>query len=124
MILGTPIWTHDQPELAQQGTCAMQGCCGFGSAPVHLLLKVSLTCESPIAISAMESRLYMKKLAVEVLLQMTIPNRVKEMRTTRGWTQEDLAAAVGVSRQHSCAPLTNYFKWRKHEHHGVWQGCR
>ena len=26
-------------------------------------------------------------------------NRVKELRTARGWTQEQLAAAVGVSRQ-------------------------
>ena len=29
----------------------------------------------------------------------TIRNRVKELRTERGWTQQDLAAAVGVSRQ-------------------------
>ncbi|HMD77018.1 MAG TPA: helix-turn-helix transcriptional regulator [Terracidiphilus sp.] len=28
-----------------------------------------------------------------------IKNRVKELRTTRGWTQEQLAQAVGVSRQ-------------------------
>jgi putative transcriptional regulator len=28
-----------------------------------------------------------------------ILNRVKELRTTRGWTQEQLADAVGVSRQ-------------------------
>ena len=28
-----------------------------------------------------------------------IANRVKEMRTARGWTQEELAHAVGVSRQ-------------------------
>jgi len=28
-----------------------------------------------------------------------IQNRVKELRTTRGWTQEQLAEAVGVSRQ-------------------------
>jgi putative transcriptional regulator len=28
-----------------------------------------------------------------------IVNRVKELRTERGWTQEQLAAAVGVSRQ-------------------------
>ena len=26
-------------------------------------------------------------------------NRVKELRATRGWTQEQLAEAVGVSRQ-------------------------
>jgi putative transcriptional regulator len=28
-----------------------------------------------------------------------VQNRVKELRTARGWTQEQLAAAVGVSRQ-------------------------
>ena len=29
----------------------------------------------------------------------TITNRVKELRTLRNWTQEQLATAVGVSRQ-------------------------
>jgi putative transcriptional regulator len=29
----------------------------------------------------------------------TITNRVKELRTLRGWTQEQLAQAAGVSRQ-------------------------
>lgn len=28
-----------------------------------------------------------------------IKNRVKELRVARGWTQENLATAVGVSRQ-------------------------
>jgi putative transcriptional regulator len=28
-----------------------------------------------------------------------LTNRVKELRTERGWTQEQLATAVGVSRQ-------------------------
>ncbi len=28
-----------------------------------------------------------------------ITNRVKELRATRGWTQEQLAQAAGVSRQ-------------------------
>jgi putative transcriptional regulator len=28
-----------------------------------------------------------------------IRNRVKELRTARGWTQQDLADSVGVSRQ-------------------------
>lgn len=32
-------------------------------------------------------------------MSSTITNRVKELRTTRGWTQEQLAQAVGVSRQ-------------------------
>jgi putative transcriptional regulator len=38
---------------------------------------------------------------VESLLDMDsdIQNRVKELRTARGWTQEQLAQAVGVSRQ-------------------------
>jgi len=40
--------------------------------------------------SDLESRLYMER---------TISNRVKELRTARGWTQEELAHAVGVSRQ-------------------------
>lgn len=38
----------------------------------------------------MESQLYMSP---------TISNRVKELRTARNWTQEQLAQAVGVSRQ-------------------------
>jgi putative transcriptional regulator len=38
----------------------------------------------------MESLLYMAAL---------IQNRVKELRTARGWTQQQLAEAVGVSRQ-------------------------
>ncbi len=38
----------------------------------------------------MESRLYMMP---------TITNRVKELRTAAGWTQEQLAHATGVSRQ-------------------------
>ena len=38
----------------------------------------------------MESRLYMK---------LTIANRVKDLRIARGWTQEQLAQAAGVSRQ-------------------------
>ena len=29
----------------------------------------------------------------------TILNRVKELRTEKGWTQQELADAVGVSRQ-------------------------
>ena len=29
----------------------------------------------------------------------TIRNRVKELRDARGWTQQELADAVGVSRQ-------------------------
>jgi putative transcriptional regulator len=29
----------------------------------------------------------------------TIVNRIKELRSARGWTQQELADAVGVSRQ-------------------------
>jgi putative transcriptional regulator len=38
---------------------------------------------------------------VESTLDMspTVRNRVKELREKRGWTQQDLADAVGVSRQ-------------------------
>jgi len=40
-------------------------------------------------------------LDVESLLDMTsaIRNRVKELRDERGWTQQQLAEATGVSRQ-------------------------
>jgi putative transcriptional regulator len=38
----------------------------------------------------MESLLYMPP---------TIHNRVKDLRTARGWTQDQLAQAAGVSRQ-------------------------
>ena len=32
-------------------------------------------------------------------MTLTICNRVKELRTLKGWTQEQLAQAAGVSRQ-------------------------
>ena len=32
-------------------------------------------------------------------MEADVRNRVKELRTERGWTQEKLAEAVGVSRQ-------------------------
>ncbi|HKO02367.1 MAG TPA: helix-turn-helix transcriptional regulator [Thermoanaerobaculia bacterium] len=32
-------------------------------------------------------------------MSTTVQNRVKELRTERGWTQQELADAVGVSRQ-------------------------
>jgi putative transcriptional regulator len=32
-------------------------------------------------------------------IDYTVRNRVKELRTDRGWTQQRLAEAVGVSRQ-------------------------
>jgi len=44
----------------------------------------------PLRYSDLERRLYMTP---------TISNRVKELRATRGWTQEQLAKAAKVSRQ-------------------------
>lgn len=35
----------------------------------------------------------------ELDMAPTVQNRVKELRTQRGWTQQQLAEAVGVSRQ-------------------------
>jgi putative transcriptional regulator len=35
----------------------------------------------------------------ELDISPTIQNRVKELRGDRGWTQQELADAVGVSRQ-------------------------
>jgi putative transcriptional regulator len=32
-------------------------------------------------------------------MQRAVKNRVKELRDERGWTQQELAEAVGVSRQ-------------------------
>lgn len=57
------------------------------------------------SICAMESlldiRLFPSYTHMESWLYMApnVQNRVKELRTTRGWTQEQLADAVGVSRQ-------------------------
>lgn len=39
------------------------------------------------------------KLESELDMNPTVTNRVKDLRTERGWTQQDLAKAVGVSRQ-------------------------
>lgn len=41
------------------------------------------------------------QIAMESLLDMppTVSNRVRELRLERGWTQQQLADAVGVSRQ-------------------------
>ena len=35
----------------------------------------------------------------KLVMSTTVQNRVKELRTERGWTQQQLADAVGVSRQ-------------------------
>jgi len=44
-----------------------------------------------------ESRLYY--LESEVVMLPRVQNRVKDLRLRRGWTQQQLAQAVGVSRQ-------------------------
>jgi putative transcriptional regulator len=44
--------------------------------------------------SDLESRLYMT-----LDLTTRVINQVKDLRTSRGWTQEQLAQAAGVSRQ-------------------------
>ena len=55
---------------------------GLTSTPIRPILKWK--------VSFTESRLDMSP---------AIINRVKELRVARGWTQEQLAAAAGVSRQ-------------------------
>ncbi len=35
----------------------------------------------------------------ELDMSPTVTNRVKDLRSERGWTQQDLGKAVGVSRQ-------------------------
>lgn len=35
----------------------------------------------------------------ELVMAPKVKNRIRELRTERGWTQADLADAVGVSRQ-------------------------
>jgi len=35
----------------------------------------------------------------ELVMMQGVRNRVKELRDARGWTQQELADAVGVSRQ-------------------------
>jgi len=35
----------------------------------------------------------------KLVMDFTIQNRIKELRVHRGWTQQQLAEAVGVSRQ-------------------------
>jgi putative transcriptional regulator len=52
--------------------------------------QADLTSGSPTLIISVESILDMPQ---------TIKNRVKDLRTSRGWTQQQLADAVGVSRQ-------------------------
>ena len=39
------------------------------------------------------------RLMESTLVMATIRNRVRELRQDRGWTQQELADAVGVSRQ-------------------------
>jgi putative transcriptional regulator len=53
-------------------------------------MESQLDIQSVPSYSGLESWLYMAP---------TIVNRVKELRTALGWTQEQLAQAAGVSRQ-------------------------
>lgn len=46
----------------------------------------------------MESLLY-SELESQLDMAQGVTNRVKELRSAQGWTQEQLAQAVGVSRQ-------------------------
>src|SRR5271165_4170802 len=58
----------------------------------------SLPCQMESRLDIREaSRLYYGKSALHFMPE--ILNRVKELRSARGWTQEQLARAVGVSRQ-------------------------
>jgi putative transcriptional regulator len=52
--------------------------------------------ESPLDIPATASQIGVES---ELDMTPTIRNRVREMRAARGWTQQELADAVGVSRQ-------------------------
>ena len=49
-------------------------------------------------LDTMESLLY-SDLESQLDMAQGITNRVKELRSAQGWTQEQLAQAVGVSRQ-------------------------
>ena len=53
-------------------------------------MESQLDTKIPPRYSVLESQLYMAP---------TVINRVKELRIARGWTQEQLAQASGVSRQ-------------------------
>ncbi len=44
------------------------------------------------------TRLYSQMESI-LSMELGVRNRVKEFRMARGWTQEDLAKAAGVSRQ-------------------------
>lgn len=54
------------------------------------ICQVGLTNQNPRPILKMESELDMGE---------KISNRIKELRSERAWTQQELATAVGVSRQ-------------------------
>ncbi len=41
----------------------------------------------------------MQNMESQLVMGTTIQNRVKELRVQRGWTQQELADAAGVSRQ-------------------------
>ena len=80
-------------------TKAGEGAADAQEAPPNLLRKMEsqLDIEIDPGYSGLESRLYID--LNEENLAQTITNRVKELRMALGWTQEQLAAAAGVSRQ-------------------------
>lgn len=39
------------------------------------------------------------RMSSQLVMPPSIKNRVRDLRTARGWTQQELADAVGVSRQ-------------------------
>jgi putative transcriptional regulator len=84
---------------ARKGRFYQHSCLTNSTAPAPILArnlasKQKMTSRLDInpeqSYSSLESQLYMSP---------SITNRIKELRTSRGWTQEQLAHAVGVSRQ-------------------------
>jgi putative transcriptional regulator len=64
--------------------------CAVPRGRIHPAMESMLDIPELAAYSTMESLLYMDP---------NILNRVKDLRVARGWTQEELAKATGVSRQ-------------------------
>lgn len=67
---------------------------GINPAPTVLVVDGKMSSRLDI----LDLRIYIE-LESELDMAETITNRVKELRGERGWTQQQLAAAVGVSRQ-------------------------
>jgi len=67
---------------------------GINPAPTVLVADGEMTSKLDIS----DSRTYIE-MESELDMAEKITNRVKELRGERGWTQQQLAAAAGVSRQ-------------------------